>query len=1746
MHARLVISLAFFIALFSSTTRLSAQEMTTVWTHDHLRVAVPYDNARPGRGLLTLELLSPEDDVLGRSERTVQVSSGKGMWTEEVAPAHPMPFDELIWERLRYSFTFEGERSVAFTGTRTIADVLRRPVLRLLGQTTFLAGEPAAMRVLVSDGTAAVAAGTIHIELLVHGAKPRELFTGHLDRRGTVEAAFRFPTGLLGEASLRVTAETPDGSTETTEAIHLSRNVSILLTTEKPIYQPSQTIHIRALALDRATNHAAAERPVIFEIEDARDNKVFRKFMTTDAYGIASAAFTLADEVNLGAWHLHARIQPASSTPEAASEGSADLTLQVQRYVLPKFRVAVHFTAHDGKEQRDYRPGDHVSGTVDAGYFFGKPVSDAGITMRISGFDVSLFEAAKCEGHTDGSGRYAFDLTLPESFAGRPLSKGAAPLLVEATVKDTAGHAETRSEAITVSSSSMLLQAVAEGGRLVPGIDNIVYLLASYPDGSPAQAHITAHANGMPARNVDTGDTGVARIHITPRAGDLKLRLEADDHRSHRAAATVQLQARDGDDQLLLRTNLAVYKPGASITVDALTTKQSGTVYIDFIRNHQTFMTRDVDIVNAHAQLTVPATPAMAGTLEINAYMFGQDSRAIVDRRLVFVQPAEELRIEARADAASYLPGSDARVHFRVTDTHGHPVQAALGIEVVDEAVFALAEKQPGFAKVFFYLERELLKPRFEIHSLSANEVIAPAQESHGEEEQREDAARVFLSEVESVDPNKLDAEAGRELPEEKRADFEQRYRDAFFEQAEKLASSLHERFPHISEVALRKDFASLPGAMDAWGTALRIEDSGRTGDARIARIVSAGRDRQFDTADDLSVAIDLRNGAIFQPPSHGHQSLRIDHDRGAANGFATLTGVVTDTSGAAIPNARIEVRGREGSLRRTLSTAIGVYSLAGLPLGRYRVRLAAPGFEQFETTLNLEPRDLATLNVELNVGAVMETIMVANAAAVVDLPGNQRAFMDRMAAAPAAGHAAGINGLFAGLFAEAKSTTDRGSDNARTEARARSFFPEALFIMPELITDPNGSADLSIPIADSITTWRMAMFASTKSGALGSAGSSLKVFQDFFIDLDLPVTITQGDSITVPVAVYNYAGRRADVSLSLENADWFSLPDGTASKTVATSSGEVTSAGFTIRAEHVGRFKLTVAARMNGSAERQDAITREIEVIPNGQEREAVFNGRLDGDARVTRHVSFPANALPEASGIFVRLYPGPLSQVVEGMDGILRMPYGCFEQTSSSTYPNVLALDYMKRTHKLTPEVHAKAEGFIATGYQRLLTFEVRSGGFSWFGEAPANKILTAYGLMEFHDMAAVHDVDPRVIERTQDWLIAQQQADGSWKPDTNFINEGATDRFNTDTLRITAYIAWSLEATGYRGPALEKARRLLDSRLDDRSAEPDAYTLAVLANFAVDGPGDVGFTRAILTRLLNAATEHGDELYWSSRETAMFGSGTSADVETTGLAAQALLKSNSNAESARKALAWLLSKKSGNGNWGSTQATIMALRALVMASERSGADTVGSIEVLLNGTPVRTVTINKENNDLLQQFSLPASSAGSADEVELRFHGTGNPAYQIAGRYFIPWSDRVAHDALSIDVSYDRTKLAASDVATATATVRNNLDKTANMVMVDLGIPPGFDLMTEDLQDEVERTMHARTGKLEKFSLTATQAILYFNSIGANQTLKLHFRLRAKYPIHARTFESRVYEYYDPSVSASARPTQFEVTK
>jgi hypothetical protein len=302
----------------------------------------------------------------------------------------------------------------------------------------------------------------------------------------------------------------------------------------------------------------------------------------------------------------------------------------------------------------------------------------------------------------------------------------------------------------------------------------------------------------------------------------------------------------------------------------------------------------------------------------------------------------------------------------------------------------------------------------------------------------------------------------------------------------------------------------------------------------------------------------------------------------------------------------------------------------------------------------------------------------------------------------------------------------------------------------------------------------------------------------------------------------------------------------------------------------------------------------------------------------------------------------------------------------------------------------------------------------------------------------------------------------------------------------------------------------------------------------------------THQIVQQLVDTRTEKDDQAWWTSEETAVYGRGASAAVETTGLVLQALLKSGEAPAVARKALNYIAARKDASGTWGTTQATIIALQALLLSTEKGSAEARGTVSITLNGKPATQLTLTPQNGDLFHQFVLQGIDFNGSNKVEIDFRGEGSPAYQVAGEYFVPWTAKASDEPLSIEVTYDRTRLSEGDFASATATIKNRLSKTANMVMVDLGIPPGFDLLTEDFDDYRIKSRGRKNGRLEKFNVTATQAILYFNSMGADETIVLHYRLRAKYPIRTRTFQSRVYQYYEPEVKSVARPVEMEVRK
>src|SRR3954452_667525 len=187
--------------------------------------------------------------------------------------------------------------------------------------------------------------------------------------------------------------------------------------------------------------------------------------------------------------------------------------------------------------------------------------------------------------------------------------------------------------------------------------------------------------------------------------------------------------------------------------------------------------------------------------------------------------------------------------------------------------------------------------------------------------------------------------------------------------------------------------------------------------------------------------------------------------------------------------------------------------------------------------------------------------------------------------------------------------------------------------------------------------------------------------------------------------------------------------------------------------------------------------------------------------------------------------------------------------EQTSSAAYPNVLVVDYVKKTRTASPQLLLKAEQYLNVGYQRLLTFERPGGGFDWWGSGPPLVWLSAYGLQEFSDMAKVYPIDRGVIDRTQAYLMKQMDKDGTWS------NIGATHSetiasMGNPKLLLTSYVTWSLLESGMAKDQLKQSVEYIRGHVND--AGDNAYVLAMAANaLAAYDPKDDS-TLQVLQRL------------------------------------------------------------------------------------------------------------------------------------------------------------------------------------------------------------------------------------------------------------------------------------------------------
>ena len=433
-----------------------------------------------------------------------------------------------------------------------------------------------------------------------------QLASFRTDSQGTGSPKFQVPANVQGDYELRVSARTSYGLEQISHAVEVARSWRVMVTTDKPVYQPGQTIHIRGLALQKSDRHPVAGERGEFRLTDPKGNVVFQERTVTSKFGIMSTNCPLADEIIEGNYQIDCQVGDTNSSS----------AVEIKKYVLPKFRITTELN------RTYYGSADLLQGTVDCAYFFGQPVANGKVNIDIRTTDVGPQVLTTLVQPTDRQGHASFEFRLPDQLVGRPSDNGDARLNLSITITDSAGQSQTKETSCLVTNRPLRLEVIPESGKLVRGLENRIYLLATYADGQPAD-NVRIAVSGL-NKELTTDQMGACVLELTPQSEVVKLTLAAQDSEGRAVTQEARLECETDSNAFVLRVDNPVVEAGTTLHLMALG-GGSQSVFVDFIKDGQLLLTQSIEVRNGRGMLDVDLPPELSGTVQICAIVLPND-----------------------------------------------------------------------------------------------------------------------------------------------------------------------------------------------------------------------------------------------------------------------------------------------------------------------------------------------------------------------------------------------------------------------------------------------------------------------------------------------------------------------------------------------------------------------------------------------------------------------------------------------------------------------------------------------------------------------------------------------------------------------------------------------------------------------------------------------------------------------------------------------------------------------------------------------------------------------------------------------------------------------------------------------------------------------------------------------------------------------------------------------------------------
>ncbi len=686
--------------------------------------------------------------------------------------------------------------------------------------------------------------------------------------------------------------------------------------------------------------------------------------------------------------------------------------------------------------------------------------------------------------------------------------------------------------------------------------------------------------------------------------------------------------------------------------------------------------------------------------------------------------------------------------------------------------------------------------------------------------------------------------------------------------------------------------------------------------------------------------------------------------------------------------------------------------------------------------------------------------------------------------------------------------------DKTETQKVARTDFRSTIFWSGNIKVDSKGKSQVEFYASDEITAFRVVCEGVASDGSVGRMETVFYTQLPFSLDAKLPLFMSMGDKISIPLQLHNNTNKELSGTISADYpSSWIPVAESKWKNRMTLKANEtkVVNMDFLIE-NQAGKGKFIV--QFVGQEGTQDRFEQEIEVFAKGFPAAISLSGQAQ-DKTYSFEIVSPVMGTNKAT---FTAFPSVLDDLLAGIESILREPYGCFEQTSSSTYPNLLVMDYLSVQKNLNTEQQAaleKAKDLTEKGYARLISFETKEKGYEWFGGSPAHEALTAYGLMEFKDMAAVTGnlVDNQMVERTTNWLMTRKDGKGGFQR-----NPRALDSFGGADEDITnAYITYSLSEAGFKDIKAET-----EAAFKNAEKSNDPYLIGLVVNI-LQNLND-NRSEKLLETLISLQKENGS--WEGTKHSITRSTGQGLTAETTSLALLAIMKSEKKRMPIlQNGVKYLVSARSPYGGFGNPQSTVLALKSLTTyAKYAQRTPESGDIEIYVNDKKITTAHYEAGQQNAIEVSNLGKHLKTGKNTVRINYVGVKEPLpYTFSAEWFSDLPKSSDKCSVKLETSLAQNKVKVGETVRLTTTLENVTKEGLPMTIAIVGLPGGLSAQPWQLKELIEKN------KVAFYEIREHSVIFYFRQMTPNEKKVIDLDLKADLAGEYEGAASSAYLYY-----------------